>query len=87
MAERREGGRNAPTAWHATKLSSLPYQKDDAKPAIKTGSDGRFVLSGVGPERIVDLTLRGDTITRTSITVVTRSMAPLTRQLFAGAFR
>ncbi len=81
-----KAGADAPTAWQAAKYTSLPYQRDDAKPAIKTGSDGRFVLSGVGPERIVHLRLSGDTITRTSITVVTRSMAPLTRQLIAGAF-
>jgi beta-lactamase regulating signal transducer with metallopeptidase domain len=75
-----KSGADAPTAWRATKLSSLPYCQDGWERPVKTGPDGRFALSGIGPDRIVGLALSGETITHTSIMVVTRTMAPITGQ-------
>jgi beta-lactamase regulating signal transducer with metallopeptidase domain len=79
-----KSGADAPTAWRAAKLTLLPYYEDGSRPPVKTGPDGRFVLSGVGPDRIVDLALNGDTIAHTTFTAVTRAMAPVTRQFNLG---
>jgi beta-lactamase regulating signal transducer with metallopeptidase domain len=77
-------GADPPTAWQSAKLKMLPYYEDGSRPPVKTGPEGRFVLSGIGPDRIVELALSGDTIARTTIKAVTRAMAPVRRQLVLG---
>lgn len=81
-----KSGADAHTAWQSMKLAMIPYKRDESKPVLTTGPDGRFVLSGIGPERVLDLTVTGDTIADSRFRVVTRPMAPITQYLRAGSF-
>ena len=81
-----KSGADAPTAWQAAKLAMIPYKQAESKAAVRTGPDGRFVLSGIGPDCIVHMAATGDTIADSSIRVVTRPIAPITQQIRAGAF-
>jgi beta-lactamase regulating signal transducer with metallopeptidase domain len=49
---------------------------ESAQKEATSDADGRFRLEGIGAERVVSLTLKGDRITATTIVVATREMAP-----------
>ncbi len=44
---------------------------------VTTDNDGRFRFEGLGRERVVELTIKGDTVAYTSIDVVTRRTEPI----------
>ena len=50
---------------------------EGARREATTDADGRFRLDGLGAERVVDLTLRGDSVALAEITVVTRELSPV----------
>lgn len=50
--------------------------------ATTTDQDGRFRLEGLGGERVVTLSLRGDTVAQTEIDAVTRRIAPIAAKGF-----
>lgn len=61
------------------------YIFDDETPSpIATDQDGRFVLGGIGPERVAHLELRGEKIAYTQIDVVTRAIKPIARKTEPG---
>ncbi len=60
---------------------SLPGIQENGEAAIRTDEDGRFTLRGVGAERVAEIELRHDTIAYQRLTVATRAMAPLSRNL------
>ncbi len=49
---------------------------DSFRRDVTTDNDGRFRFEGLGPERVVELTIKGDTVAYTSIDVVTRKTEP-----------
>ncbi len=52
----------------------FPYWQPIA--AVTSGQDGRFVIKGIGRERLVELEIRGPTVRWTNIKVMTRSGPP-----------
>ena len=52
----------------------------------RTDRDGRFRVEGLGAERVVSLTLQGDTIAQASIDVATRPMAPIVAPGFGNPY-
>ena len=56
---------------------SLPQRDEDSPPPAITDRDGRFVLNGIGPERVANLELRGDMIAYKAFKVATRTMSPV----------
>jgi len=56
-------------------------QKLREAPAL-TDPSGRFILTGIGPECVVDLNIKGDAIAFQRVSVATRKMEPLTRILW-----
>ncbi len=63
----------------------LPGYEEETSPPIVSDRDGRFLVRGIGPERVVQLQVRGETIASAQFEVVTRSIKPLATA--AGAFR
>ena len=55
----------------------LPGYEDETTPPILSDRDGRFVVRGIGRERMVRLQVSGETIASEQFEVVTRSMKPL----------
>ncbi|MGC8642753.1 MAG: M56 family metallopeptidase, partial [Isosphaeraceae bacterium] len=51
-----------------------------------TDNDGRFRLEGFGAERVISLTIKGDTIACTSINVVTRKIDPIPARGFLDMY-
>jgi protocatechuate 3,4-dioxygenase beta subunit len=49
---------------------------------VTTGADGRFVIHGLGRERLVELVLEGPTIAKSKVTAMTRMGEPLTETRF-----
>jgi len=56
--------------------SQLPGYEEATSIDIVSDRDGRFVVRGVGPERVVDLQISGETIATARIEVVTRQITP-----------
>ncbi len=52
----------------------LPAYENDASPPMVSDRDGRFVVRGIGPERMVRLQVSGETIASAQFDVVTRSI-------------
>jgi beta-lactamase regulating signal transducer with metallopeptidase domain len=71
-------------SWQLGKLSWIAAFDDQSRPVVTTDSDGRFTLKGIGPERLVNLELSGESTALAMVTVATRPMPPLTR-LILGA--
>src|SRR5262249_38688030 len=65
--------------WAARKLPGRPA-------SVMTDADGRFRLTGIGRERIVDLRVEGPTIQSASITAMTRNAPAVSspRDAFGG---
>ncbi|HEV3299321.1 MAG TPA: M56 family metallopeptidase [Planctomycetaceae bacterium] len=55
----------------------LPGYEEEATPPILSDQDGRFVVRGIGRERMMRLQVSGETIASEQFEVVTRSMKPL----------
>ncbi|WP_422928773.1 M56 family metallopeptidase [Singulisphaera sp. PoT] len=74
-----EAVRKGEPPWISYKRIVRPRLEDPVKdrPGTKTDADGRFRLDGIPAERIVSLTLQGDTIAYDIINVVTRAMEPI----------
>ncbi|APW63706.1 carboxypeptidase regulatory-like domain-containing protein [Paludisphaera borealis] len=86
------------TAWiEGVKIGSPPWvvagviDWDRKAPEVKgreatTDADGRFRFDGLGAERVVGLSLRGETTAYTLIDVVTRRIAPIPAKGFANQY-
>jgi beta-lactamase regulating signal transducer with metallopeptidase domain len=57
----------------------LPGYEDGTSPAIVSDPDGRFVVRGIGPERMVRLQVSGESIASAQFEVVTRQITPMAR--------
>ena len=55
----------------------VPGYEDGTTPPIVSDRDGRFVLRGIGPERMVRLQVSGETIASAQFEVVTRQITPI----------
>ncbi|MSR57793.1 MAG: hypothetical protein EXS05_08980 [Planctomycetaceae bacterium] len=62
--------------------SSVPGAPDDNQSVIATDREGRFVLKGIGAERVAEIELQGDSIAYRKLSIATRTMPPLTRALW-----
>jgi Carboxypeptidase regulatory-like domain len=58
-------------------LDELPGYEEEASPPIVSGPDGRFVVRGIGRERMAQLQVGGATIATAQFDVVTRSLQVL----------
>ena len=73
-----EAVRKGAPPWVAANLIDWDRKTPEkARKEAITDQDGRFRLEGIGGERIVELSLRGETIAYTHIDVVTRTMKPI----------
>lgn len=76
----RAGGDN--NAAHR-KLDRLLYDVQELRGArLLTDQDGRFTITGLGSECVVDLALQGDAIAYQRVAIATRKMEPMTRTLW-----
>jgi beta-lactamase regulating signal transducer with metallopeptidase domain len=66
------------------KMSWIAAFDDHSRPVVTTDSDGRFILKGIGRERLVNLELTGESTALAMVTVATRPMPPLTRVLLGA---
>ena len=57
---------------------TLPAYDDESQPPIVTDQEGRFLLRGIGRERIARVELRGETMAYAQFDVVTRKIEPIT---------
>jgi hypothetical protein len=58
----------------------------DDRPPVVTDADGRFRLDGVGKDRAARLVFRGETIVRSTLTVVTKDIEPLEQRVHPDTF-
>jgi hypothetical protein len=76
-----KAGHPSALTWELGKMSWIAAFDEQPNRMVTTDSDGRFTLKGFGPERLVDLELRGASTALTTIVVTTRPMPPLTTLL------
>ncbi len=76
-----KAGHPSALSWELGKLNWIAAFDDQPNRTMTTDSDGRFTLTGIGPERLVGLELRGESTAFTFVNVATRPMRPLTRLL------
>lgn len=57
---------------------TLPAYDEESQPPIVTDQEGRFLLRGIGRERIARVELRGETMAYAQFEVVTRKIEPIT---------
>ena len=62
----------------------LTTNDDVPQPPLVTDQEGRFVLRGIGPERIARVELRGETMAYAQFDVVTRKMEPISCEYEPG---
>jgi beta-lactamase regulating signal transducer with metallopeptidase domain len=51
---------------------SVPTLDDDVQPSVRTDADGRFVLGGIGADRVAGVDIRGETVAYAKFQVDTR---------------
>jgi beta-lactamase regulating signal transducer with metallopeptidase domain/protocatechuate 3,4-dioxygenase beta subunit len=83
-----EAVRGGAAPWIASRvLDHATSQPAGEQPrAVNTDADGRFRVDGLEAERVVNLTLEGPTIARTSLTIVTRKIDPMPARGFPDAY-
>jgi hypothetical protein len=64
---------------HSRIGGQLPGYEDETSPPVVSDADGRFVVRGIGPERVVRLQVSGETIATAQFEVVTRQITPIAR--------
>jgi hypothetical protein len=70
--------------WHTTLGSIRQLATGDTSPSASTDAQGRFVLKGVGRDRLVHLKIEAPTIRPIDIEVITRAMEPIRVLTFPG---
>jgi len=72
-----EGVKKGEPPWIAYRQLGADVKIPEAfRREVTTDNDGRFRFEGLGRERVVELTIKGDTVAYTSIDIVTRRTEP-----------
>jgi|GEM_PF-2271522 len=61
---------------------ALPAIHDSVAGTVHSEKDGRFTIRGVGAERVAEIELRHEKLAYQRLTVATRAMAPMSRNLW-----
>jgi len=81
-----KAGHPSALTWQLGKMAWIVAFDDQSNRTATTDADGRFTVKGFGPERLVELELRGEATALTAVYAVTRPMPPLTRLLRGSPF-